>query len=40
VQTGQLVNLHGLLRVVATIWPVLAIAWFSPRARRSSSGWL
>ncbi len=28
VRGAQLVNLHGLLRWIATLWPIAAIAWF------------
>lgn len=40
VQAGQLVNLHGLLRLVSTLWPLAAIAWFWVRMRRSRGRWL
>jgi VanZ family protein len=36
-QAGQLVNLHGLLRSVSLVWPLLAIVWFSRRARRAGA---
>lgn len=39
-QAGQWVNLHGLLRLVSTLWPLAAIAWFWVRMRRSRGRWL
>lgn len=33
-RAGQLSNLHGLLRSVSVVWPVLAIAWFWRRTAR------
>jgi VanZ family protein len=35
VQVGQLSNLHGLLRIVSFVWPLLAIVWFSRRTGRA-----
>jgi hypothetical protein len=32
---GQLSNLHGLLRIVSFVWPLLAIVWFSRRTGRA-----
>ena len=32
---GQLSNLHGLLRTVSAVWPVIAIVWFARRAMRA-----
>lgn len=37
VQAGQLANLHGLLRTVSFVWPILAIVWFWRRARRAGA---
>jgi VanZ family protein len=37
VQAGQLVNLHGLLRAVSFVWPMLAIVWFWRRAGRAGA---
>lgn len=36
-RAGQLSNLHGLLRSVSFIWPVLAVVWFWRRTGRSGS---
>jgi VanZ family protein len=33
-RSGQLLNLHALLRTVSLLWPILAIAWFWRRAVR------
>jgi VanZ family protein len=36
-QAGQLSNLHGLLRAVSFVWPMLAIVWFWRRAGRAGA---
>lgn len=36
-QSGQLLNLHALLRTVSLVWPLLAIVWFWRRAGRKSA---
>jgi hypothetical protein len=33
-RSGQLLNLHALLRTVSLVWPLLAIVWFWRRAGR------
>ena len=34
---GQLSNLHGLLRMVSLVWPMLAIVWFLRRTGRGGA---
>ena len=36
-RAGQLSNLHGLLRSVSFVWPLLAVLWFWRRTGRSGS---
>jgi VanZ family protein len=36
-RSGQLSNLHGLLRSVSFVWPLLAVLWFWRRTGRSGS---
>lgn len=36
-QAGQLSNLHGVLRAVSFVWPMLAIVWFLRRAGRAGA---
>ena len=38
--SGQLSNLHGLLRSVSVVWPALAVVWFSRRGGRGDARWL
>ncbi|MEI7444835.1 MAG: VanZ family protein [Burkholderiales bacterium] len=35
-RAGQLSNLHGLLRTVSVVWPLLALAWFWRRTARGA----
>lgn len=34
--SGRLINLQGLLRVIALVWPLIAMAWFWQRTDRSA----
>ena len=34
ISAGRLVNLHGLLRLIAVVWPLIALAWFWRRTGR------
>lgn len=34
--SGRLINLQGLLRVIALVWPLIAMAWFWRRTGRSA----
>ena len=34
--SGRLINLQGLLRVIALVWPLIAMAWFWRRTDRSA----
>jgi VanZ family protein len=36
ISAGRLVNLHGLLRLIAVVWPLIALAWFWRRTGRSA----
>jgi len=36
-QSGQLLNLHAVLRTVSLVWPMLAIVWFWRRAGRKGA---